>query len=63
MNRALKVALVCGVALTVASCGTVRRALPFGLRRSDAPQATATEGQRISVLAFDEQLAPSAALA
>ena len=63
MNRALKVALICGVALTVASCGTVRRALRFGLGRSDTPQATATEGQRISVLAFDEQLAPSAALA
>ncbi len=63
MNRAFKVALVCGVALTVASCGTVRRALPFGLGGGDEPQATATEGQRISVLEFEEQLAPSAALA
>jgi outer membrane protein assembly factor BamB len=63
MNRAFKVALICGVALTVASCGTVRRVLPFGLGGSDEPQATATEGQRISVLEFEEQLAPSAALA
>ena len=31
MNRVLKVALLCGLAVTVASCGTVRRALPFGL--------------------------------
>jgi len=62
MNRAFKVALVCGVALTVASCGTARRVLPFGLGGRDQPQATATEGQRISILEFEEQLAPSAAL-
>jgi outer membrane protein assembly factor BamB len=63
MNRVLKVALRCGLAVTVASCGTVRRALPFGLGGDDGPRATATEGQRISVLEFDQQLAPSAALA
>ncbi|MBA4803088.1 MAG: PQQ-binding-like beta-propeller repeat protein [Brevundimonas sp.] len=63
MNRVLKVALLCGLAVTVASCGTVRRALPFGLGGADQPQATATEGQRISVLEFEQQLAPSAALA
>ena len=62
MNRVLKVALLCGLAVTVASCGTVRSILPFGLGGSDAPQATATEGQRISVLEFEQQLAPSAAL-
>ena len=62
MNRVLKVALLCGLAVTVASCGTVRRALPFGLGGSDQPSATATEGQRISVLEFEQQLAPSAAL-
>jgi outer membrane protein assembly factor BamB len=62
MNRVLKVALLCGLAVTVASCGTVRRALPFGLGGPDAPQATASEGQRISVLEFEQQLAPSAAL-
>ena len=32
MNRVLKVALLCGLAVTVASCGTVRRALPFFVR-------------------------------
>lgn len=63
MTRVLKVALLCGLAMTVASCGTVRRALPFGLGGSDGPSATATEGQRISVLEFEQQLAPSAALA
>ena len=62
MNRVLKVALLCGLAVTVASCGTVRRALPFGLGGADDPVATATEGQRISVLEFEQQLAPSAAL-
>ena len=63
MNRVLKVALLCGLAVTVASCGTVRRVLPFGLGGDDQPQATATAGQRISVLEFEQQLAPSAALA
>lgn len=62
MNRVLKVALVCGVALTVASCGSVRRALPFGLGGSEQPQATASAGQRVSILEFEQQLAPSAAL-
>jgi len=62
MNRVLKVALLCGLAMTVASCGTVRRALPFGLGGSEGNTATATEGQRISVLEFEQQLAPSAAL-
>ncbi|MFN3930961.1 MAG: PQQ-binding-like beta-propeller repeat protein [Brevundimonas sp.] len=62
MNRVLKVALLCGLAVTVASCGTVRRALPFGLGGGDEPQATATAGARVSVLEFEQQLAPSAAL-
>ena len=62
LNRVLKVALVCGVALTVASCASARRMLPFGLGEKDEPGATATEGQRISVLAFEQQLTPSAAL-
>jgi outer membrane protein assembly factor BamB len=62
MNRVLKVALMCGLAVTVASCGTVRKALPFGLGGKDEPQATASAGERISVLEFEQQLAPSAAL-
>jgi len=62
MNRVLKVALLGGLAVSLASCGTVRNALPFGLGGSKEPQATATAGQRISVLEFEQQLAPSAAL-
>ncbi|GAW40245.1 Outer membrane protein assembly factor BamB precursor [Brevundimonas sp. SH203] len=62
MNRVLKVALICGVAATMASCGTVRRNLPFGLGAKDGPKATASAGERISVLEFEQQLAPSAAL-
>ena len=61
--RAWKIALIAGVAMSVAACGTVRRALPFGLGGGDEPTATASEGERVSVLAFDQQLAPSAALA
>lgn len=63
MNRVLKVALICGVAATMASCGTVRRNLPFGLGggKEDAG-ATASAGQRISVLEFEQSLSPSAAL-
>lgn len=62
MNRTLKVALLCGLAMTVASCGTVRSALPFGLGGQKEDVAKATEGQRISILEFEQQLAPSAAL-
>ena len=62
MNRVLKVALICGVAATMASCGTVRRNLPFGLGGKEDAKATASAGDRISVLEFDQQLAPSAAL-
>lgn len=62
MNRVLKVALLSGMAVTLASCGTVRGLLPFGLGRDSAPQATATAGQRVSVLEFEQQLAPSAVL-
>lgn len=63
MNRALNVLLVCGLAASVAACGTVRRALPFGLGGEGEPEARATEGERISVLAFDQRLTPSADLA
>ena len=62
MNRVLKVALICGVAVTVASCGTVRRNLPFGLGGKEEAGATASAGTRISVLEFEQTLTPSAAL-
>ena len=62
MTRMLKVALVCGVALSVTSCAAQRRMLPFGLGGKEAPATVASQGERISVLAFEQQLAPSAAL-
>jgi outer membrane protein assembly factor BamB len=62
MNRVLRVALLSGLAVTLASCSTVRNVLPFGLGQSKDPRTTASEGERISVLAFEQTLAPSAAL-
>ena len=62
MNRTLKVALVCGVALSLTACASARRMLPFGLGGQDQPQAVASEGQRVSILEFEQQLAPSPAL-
>lgn len=62
MNRSLKIALMCGLAATVASCGTVKKVLPFGLGDNEGPVAVATEGERISILEFEQQLSPSPAL-
>jgi outer membrane protein assembly factor BamB len=62
MNRVLKVALLSGIAVALAGCSTVRGVLPFGLGQDKEPQATASEGQRISVLEFEQALVPSAAL-
>lgn len=62
MSRVLKVALICGLAVSAAACGTVRRALPFNLGGGEPPRAVASAGERISVLDFEQRLAPSAAL-
>lgn len=62
MKRFLTVVLTCGVALSVASCAAQRQMLPFGLGGQAEKGSVASEGQRISVLSFDQQLAPSAAL-
>jgi outer membrane protein assembly factor BamB len=62
MKSLLKIALVGGAALSVASCAAQRAMLPFGLGGKEENTSVATEGQRISVLAFEQQLAPSAAL-
>lgn len=59
----LKTALVIGLAAGLSACSTVRNVLPFGLGKDNTPQATASEGQRISILSFDQQLAPAAGLA
>ncbi|MBU1347632.1 MAG: PQQ-binding-like beta-propeller repeat protein [Alphaproteobacteria bacterium] len=63
VTRVLKTALVLGLAASLASCASARRVLPFGLGRDNTPQATASEGERISILAFEQQLAPAAGLA
>jgi outer membrane protein assembly factor BamB len=62
VSRALKTALVVGLAVGLASCATARRVLPFGLGRDNTPQATASEGTRVSILSFEQQLSPSAGL-
>ena len=61
MNCSLKIALMCGLAATVASCGTVQKVIPF-INKDDGPTAVATEGERISILEFEQQLTPSPAL-
>jgi outer membrane protein assembly factor BamB len=62
VKRAVKILAVVGLAATVASCASARRMLPFGLGQDDTPQATASEGDRISILSFEQSLTPSAAL-
>ncbi len=61
MSRSVKVALVAGLALGVASCSTARNLWPFG--GDDRPDAVASAGERISIIEFEQSLAPSAALA
>ncbi len=63
VTRVLKAALVLGLAASLTSCASARRILPFGLGQDESPQATASEGQRISILSFEQQLAPAAGLA
>ena len=63
VTRVLKTAIVLGLAASLASCASARRILPFGLGDDKSPSATATAGERISILAFDQQLAPAAGLA
>ncbi len=63
MNRFARTLLVCGAALSVAACGTVSNLLPFSLGRSPDAGAVASQGERLSVLEFDQALVPSPALA
>lgn len=63
VTRVLKTAIVLGLAASLASCASARRILPFGLGDDNTPQATASDGERISILSFEQQLAPSAGLA
>ncbi|MEQ7155321.1 PQQ-like beta-propeller repeat protein [Brevundimonas aurifodinae] len=62
VTRALKIVAVVGLAAALASCASARRILPFGLGQDDAPQATASAGDRVSILSFEQSLTPSAAL-
>jgi outer membrane protein assembly factor BamB len=63
MNRFARTLLVCGAALSVSACGTVSNLLPFSLGRSQEAGPVASQGERLSVLEFDQALAPSPALA
>ena len=60
MSRVLPVALVCGLALSLGACSTVRNLWPWG---NDEPQAVASEGERVSIIEFEQGLTPSTALA
>lgn len=46
--------------LSAAGCSTISRINPFG--GEDRPQAQATEGRRVSVIAFDQTVTPAEAL-
>jgi outer membrane protein assembly factor BamB len=61
MSHPLKVALICGLAVTAASCSTVQRVWPFG--GDDGPESVASAGERISILEFEQSLSPSSDLA
>ena len=62
VTRAFKIVAVVGLSAALASCASARRILPFGLGQDDTPQATASEGDRVSILSFEQSLTPSAAL-
>jgi outer membrane protein assembly factor BamB len=49
------------LAAALSACGTVRRILPF-VGDGEAPKATAAEGKRVAVMAFDETVTPAEAL-
>jgi len=59
-RRPIVLALLLSAALGASGCSTVGRLNPF--RGSAAPKEAATEGQRISILPPEEQLAPADAL-
>jgi outer membrane protein assembly factor BamB len=48
-------------AVSLAGCGTLGRLNPFD-RDEEGPQATASEGRRISIVAFDQTVTPAEAL-
>ncbi len=48
------------VSVALTSCSTARQLWPFG---GDEPEAVASAGERVSIIQFEQQLTPSAALA
>jgi outer membrane protein assembly factor BamB len=61
MKRLQTAALAAVLALSVAGCSTVSRLNPFD-RGDKGPQARASEGKRVSVIAFDQTVSPAEAL-
>ena len=61
MSKPLKIALICGLAVTATACSTVQRVWPFG--GDDGPESVASAGERVSILEFEQSLSPSAELA
>lgn len=60
MSRVLTVAVAGGLILSLGACSTVRNLWPWG---GDEQQAVASEGERVSIIAFEQGLTPTAALA
>ena len=65
MNRSFQIAATLGLSLAMAGCSTVsntaRNLWPFGDDGNER-QAVASEGERVSILTFEETVSPSAAL-
>ncbi len=61
MIRLVKTSLVLVACVAAAGCSTINRLNPFG--GDDGPEAVASAGERIPILALDSSLSPSPALA
>ena len=59
--KSLRLVFVLALAVAVSGCGTIRNVLPFG-RGDREPETTAAAGERVSVIAFDQTIAPAEAL-
>ncbi|HYE42108.1 MAG TPA: PQQ-binding-like beta-propeller repeat protein [Caulobacteraceae bacterium] len=61
MNRLLTLSAALAACVAVSACSTLNRLNPFG--GDDGPQAVASEGERIPILALDTRLTPADTLA
>lgn len=59
-SRSALVALLLAGTVAISGCSTVNRLNPFG--QDDGPQEVAGEGERISIIAFDQTVEPDASL-